>query len=191
MDAGDWIGLGSAGVAGVAAGIAIWQARIAKASAAAAKTQAKAAERQVLIMEQQLANENADRDHAAGPVFQATSAVIVDDYHGQPEARITVEQAAGAPLSKAIVSTRTSDNVFGLVRGDETRGSVEWTDTAEGSICALRAALEYNFITPVNVVLDFACVEAHGDRTWQRSITAVPQRPPEEPQRRSRVRWVQ
>ncbi|WP_405578331.1 hypothetical protein [Streptomyces sp. NBC_01092] len=61
MDAGDWISVGSGGVALVAAGIAFWQARTASDSAKHADRQAQAAEEQLSIARQQ--TQQAERVH--------------------------------------------------------------------------------------------------------------------------------
>lgn len=189
MDASNWISFGGAGFAGVAAGIAGWQAASAKRSASAADKQARAAEQQVGIMERQLANETEARDHAAGPQFRVTKAVITDSRYGQREAHITVEQDSGAALSQVTVSTRRSEYVHNLLEWNDASGPITWTDTAPGSTYDLRASLEYNYVEPVNVVLDFECTEAHGTRTWRRTITAVPQ-PEPPPPGPARLRWV-
>jgi hypothetical protein len=53
----------------------------------------------------------------------------------------------------------------------------------------LTARLEYNFVRPVNVLLDFTSVQAETGNTWQHTVTAVPSRPPEPNPHRPRRVW--
>ena len=170
MDAGDWISLGGGVVASAAAGIAIWQAMLAKRSAASAGRQAVAAEQQVAIMARQLAYQAEDRDDAAGPRFEVLSAEFTDDQH---VVDITVAQTLGGELSSVSVSARQSDNVA-ILLNPVSSGPVRWGVTAPGSTYKLRVKLTYNYVNPVNVVLDFDCTEANGERTWRRTLTATP-----------------
>ncbi|MFH9246679.1 hypothetical protein ACH4LK_14750 [Streptomyces lydicus] len=174
MDAGDWISLGGGVIACAAAGIAIWQGVLAKRSAASAGRQAVAAEQQVAIMARQLAYQVEDRDDAAGPRFEVLSAVITDDRDRRRIVAITVAQTLGDALASVSVSARQSDNVA-VLRNPDSSGPVRWGVTAPGAIYKLRVLLTHNYVTPVNVVLDFDCTEANGERTWRRTLTATPE----------------
>ena len=187
MNAGDWIALASAVIAAAGAAYARWQAVQAKRSAGAAERQASAAEVQVAIMRQQLANETADRHQAAGPHFAVKSAVIKDNSENQPMAHITIEQVSGAAAAEVRITARRNNNVHGLVEhvADYAPREIIWRDTAPGTTHTLTAYLEYNFLNPVNVVLDFTSVQAGTGRTWRCTLTAVPHRPDPEPRRRS------
>jgi hypothetical protein len=116
--------------------------------------------------------------------------MIEDDWQGQHVARITVEQAAGAAVSEVRITARRNDYVHGLVEhdGDYTARTIIWHDSAPGASNVLTASLEYNYLEPVNVVLDFTSVQAGTGNTWQQTLTAVPRRPEPEPRRGSRVR---
>ncbi|MFD6917283.1 hypothetical protein [Streptomyces virginiae] len=173
MDVGDWISLGGGIVASAAAGIAIWQAVLAKRSAASAGRQAVAAEQQVAIMARQLAYQVEDRDEAAGPRFEVLSAAITDDLDHRRVVDITVAQILGGELASVTVSARQSDNVA-VLRNPDSSGPVRWGVTAPGSTYELRVLLTHNYVTPMNVVLDFDCTEANGERTWRRTLTATP-----------------
>ena len=42
---------------------------------------------------------------------------------------------------------------------------------------SLTVSLEYNFVEPVNVVLDFVSRQAESGREWRCALMAVPRRP--------------
>lgn len=189
VSTGDWIAVASAVVAAVGAFFAWRQAGLAKRSAKAADRQATAAEEQVAIMQQQLENETVDRHEAAAPRFTIKSAVLEDDSHGQNVARLMIEQTGGVAVCKVEVTARREGYVHGLLVNphafapDYTTGSVVWEGSARGMEHHLTVSVEYNFVEPVNVVLDFVSRQAETDREWKCTLTAVPRRPPTPPRR--------
>jgi hypothetical protein len=189
VNTGDWIAVASAVVAGVGAFVAWRQARLAKHSAEAADRQATAAEEQVAIMQKQLENETTDRHEAAAPRFTIKSAVLEDDSYGQHVARLTIEQAGGVAVSEVEVAARQEGDVCGLLvnphafEPDYATGPVVWNGSAQGTEHPLTVSLEYNFVEPVNVVLDFVSRQGETDREWKCTLTAVPRRPPPPPRR--------
>lgn len=190
MNIASWIAVAGAVIAAAGAWFSLLQAGQAKRSAAAAERQASAAEEQIDLMRQQLVDERAGRHQAAGPHFAITSAVIEDEWHGQHVARITVEQDRGAAVSEVQIRARHNDYVHGLIAGDGdyTARTITWHDSAPGASNVLTASLEYNYVEPVNVVLDFTAVQAGSGNTWQQTLTAVPRRPEPEPRRGGRAR---
>lgn len=192
MNTGDWIAVASAMAAAVGAVIAWQQARLAKRSAEAADRQAIAAEKQVAIMAKQLENEITDRHEASAPTFTVRSAVIEDDSYGQPVARLTIDQASGVAVSEVEVVARQEGDVHGLLVNssgfgqDYAVGPVLWSGSAQGMEHRLTVFLEYNFVEPVNVVLDFMSREAETGAEWRCTLTAVPRRPSQPPKLGSR-----
>lgn len=85
-------------------------------------------------------------------------------------------QTLGSELSAVTVSARQSQQVYGLMVSNRV-GSVTWGVTAPGSTYEIKAMLAPDCAEPVNVVLDFRCTEANGERTWHRTLTATPTRP--------------
>jgi hypothetical protein len=188
MNAGTWISLAGAVIAGLGALFALVQARGASRSAdaadrqaKAAEVQAKAAEDQVAIMQQQLDYTAADIDRADAPAFAVRSAVIETDSRGQYVALINVEQVGGVALTEVEVAA-SGNYVRGMDIGDwegTTQPTVTWRDTGPGTVTELTVSLEYEHIDPINVVLDFTCTEAGpGHRTWRSRVIAVPRHPP-------------
>lgn len=212
MNAGDWIALAMAAITTAGALIAWRQAALAKQSArdagrqataaeqsaTHADRQATAAERQVAIMQRQLENESIDRHEAAAPRFAVKSAVIEDDSYGQPVALLTIEQTEGTAVSEVKVAAIPSENVHGLllqryrIEPDYTTGTVTWGGSAPGTEHMLTVSLEYNFLEPVNVILEFASRQAETGQEWKFVLTAVPLRPPPPPRRQGPRRiWGQ
>jgi hypothetical protein len=189
VNAGDWIAVASAVVAGAGALIAWRQARLAKRSADAADRQASAAEEQARIMQKQLENETTDRHEAAAPRFAVKSAVLDDDRYGQHVARLMIEQAGGVAVSEVEVAARKEGDVCGLLvnsqafEPDYATGPVVWNGSAQGTEHPLTVSMEYNFAEPVNVILDFVSRQAETGREWKCTLTAVPRRPPPPPRR--------
>jgi hypothetical protein len=189
VNTGDWIAVASAIIAAVGAFVAWRQAELAKRSAQAADRQATAAEEQVAIMQKQLENETTDRHEAAAPRFSVKSAVLEDDRHGQHVARLTIEQAEGVAVSEVEVAARQEGDVHGLLvnphafEPDYDTGPVVWEGSAQGMEHPLTVSLEYNFVEPVNVVLDFVSRQADTGREWKCTLSAVPRRPPTSPRR--------
>jgi hypothetical protein len=189
VNTGDWIAVASAVVTAVGAFVAWRQAGLAKRSAQAADRQATAAEEQVAIMQKQLENETTDRHEAAAPRFIVKSAVLQDDRHGQHVARLMIEQAGGVPVSEVEVAAREEGDVYGLLvnphasEPDYATGPVVWKGSAQGMEHPLMVCLEYNFVEPVNVVLDFVSRQAKTGREWKYTLTAVPRRGPPPPRR--------
>jgi hypothetical protein len=184
VNVGDWIAVASAVATAAGAFVAWRQARLAKHSAQAADRQATAAEEQVAIMQKQLEVETTDRHEAAAPRFTVKSAVLEDDRHGQHVARLTIEQTGGVAVSEVEVAARQQGDVDGLLvnpgafEPDYATGSVVWKGSAQGMEHRLTVSLEYNFVEPVNVVLDFVSRQAETGREWKYTLTAVPRRPP-------------
>lgn len=189
VNTGDWIAVASAVIAAVGAFVAWRQADLAKRSAEAADRQATAAEEQVAIMQKQLENETTDRHEAAAPRFAVKSAVLEDDSYGQHVARLTIEQTGGVAVSEVEVAARQEGYVLGLLLNPHARdpdyetGPVIWEGSAQGMEYPLTVSLEYNFVQPINVVLDFASRQAETDREWKCTLTAVPRRIPPAPGR--------
>jgi hypothetical protein len=183
VNAGDWIAGASAVVAAVGAFVAWRQAGLAKRAAQTADRQAAAAEEQVAIMQKQRENETTDRHEAAAPRLTVKSPVLEDDRHGQPVALLTVEQAGGVAVSEVEVAARQEGGVHGLLvnphafEPDYATGPVLWKGSAEGMEHPLTVSLEYNFVEPVNVALDFVSRQAETGREWKCTLMAVPRRP--------------
>ncbi|MFE6849032.1 hypothetical protein [Streptomyces sp. NPDC057686] len=180
MDASTAISGISAVVAVVAAGFSGWQADSARKQVDAATKQVRAAEEQVDIMRAQLAREIAADDRAAAPTF-AVSAEIVDDSHGEPQARVRIKQTAGPHLARATVTLLPNDNVRYL--SEAVSDQVEWVNLLPGSENEVTASLEYNFVQPVNVALTITAAEAltqdtdRPPRIWETPISACAERP--------------
>ena len=181
--------MASAVIAAVGASIAWRQAGLAKRSAQAADRQATAAEKQVAIMQEQLGNKTTDRHEAAAPIFTVKSAVLEDDSHGQHVGRLTIEQVGGVAVSEVEVDARQKGDVEGLlvkphaIEPDYKTGPVIWMGSAPRMEHPLTVWLEYNFVQPVNVVLDFVSRQAETGREWKCTLTAVPRRSPPPPRR--------
>jgi hypothetical protein len=120
------------------------------------------------------------------------SRVLEDDKNGQHVARLTIEQAGGAAVSEVEVAARQNRDVHGLLMNpyafepDYATGPVLWKGSAQGMEHPLTVSLEYNFVEPVNVVLDFVSRQAESGGEWRCALTAVPRRPSPPPRRGAR-----
>jgi len=191
MNAGDWIGLASAVVAGVAALIAIAQARSARDAASSARRQADSAEEQVAIMRTQLEADLADRDEAAGPQFALKDAT--ERFPGERYVTATLVLLSGPPLSHVTIRLGGQDarQLMPSMHADFSEGTRErtWKDISPVASLPVIAWMEHEAIGPLHLTLELDCTERDGrQRNWHRacSQTAQPEPPEPSPFRRYR-----
>lgn len=179
MDAGSWIALVSALIAGTAAVVAFSQARSAKASANSARRQTEAIEHQTELMSRSFFAEQEKATDAAGPTFEVVEARLVRDNENFVEA--TIAMTGGSPLSSVTITGRGEEFrcLSPFVGSYDEVPSREWRDVAAGARITVIAQMEYNLANDhADLCLDFACAEQGGSRTWQRMCVASATEPP-------------
>jgi hypothetical protein len=180
VDAGHWIALGSALIAGASALVAVAQARSAKAEAASASDSAESARRQTEAIEHQTEMmshsffaEQEKATESAGPTFRVVGAELVRENENFVKA--TIAMVGGQPLSAVTITGRGDEFRFlaPYVGSYDSLPSKDWRHVAVGARVTVVAQMQFHLSDEhADLTLDFACTEQDGSRTWQRSLTA-------------------
>lgn len=187
MDAGNWIAIGSVGVAFVGIIVATWQGRVARRSAESAQISAEAARRQATLAEEQhevikrqADMARAEADEADGPVFEMKAGeVFFRRQRRYGSARLRM--ARGPALERVDVTVR-GRWVEGLAQppendwGQHDLGRTSWPDVSEGAEIDIVAHIRQTIRSagPVNLTVDLECWERGGrQRHWTRSVSVT------------------